>query len=48
MKRLPSKRGYRIARNRLIDHYRQQPAIADSPLDDNMPVCQLSNLVILP
>lgn len=39
---------YRIARNRLIDHYRQQPAIADSPLDPNMPTSQMSPLVITP
>ena len=39
---------YRIARNRLIDHYRKQPAIADSPLDPNLPVSQLSNLVTTP
>ncbi len=39
---------YRIARNRLIDHYRKQPAMADSPLDPNLSVAQLSNLVTTP
>lgn len=39
---------YRIARNRLIDHYRQQPEIADSPLDPNMPASRMSNLVVAP
>lgn len=39
---------YRIARNRLIDHYRQQPAIADSPLDHDLPVSHMSNLVTTP
>ena len=39
---------YRIARNRLIDHYRKQPVMPDCPLDPNLPVAQLSNLVTTP
>lgn len=39
---------YRIARNRLIDHYRQQPALADSALDPESNISQLSTLTTTP
>ncbi|WP_157736283.1 sigma-70 family RNA polymerase sigma factor [Granulosicoccus antarcticus] len=39
---------YRIARNRLIDHYRQQPVLADSSFDPDTHVISLSTMTSAP